>query len=249
MTKRALASFLLPLAIVLGGCYSPHVVDGQYLCSAGTCPDGQTCSRCGICVAQGDLSIAGDGCPGCAAGVRSPGDFTLAGLALCPASWTVPGVSATATASLSTPCGRTVGAGGKGADGTACTVEDNCALGWHVCTDDADASKHGLSSSRCDSLDAQMSFWVTRQGAALVEASKSLKCGPTGTALVGCGALQSTSPLSGCSALTRTMGDVSASSTCASASNNVWQCGSPGMEVLEVTKPLLTKGGVMCCRD
>lgn len=235
-------------ALSVAGCYAPALHDGQYACTDGnhSCPSGQVCSRCNVCVAAGDANGAA-ACPGCAAGTRSTGDQGLFALAFCNGAWTVPGV--TSSASMATPCNRQPGDDGTNGAGTACSVEDNCAPGWHVCTGDAEARAAGLSSARCDSLDAQHAFWLTRQPTS-VDVAKGPMCTASGSAgLIGCGALETSVTTSMCSALTRYLGN-DLTSTCASVSSNNWQCGTtPGMEAASVTKPSMSRGGVLCCRD
>lgn len=247
--KRALI-----LAACLAGCYSPRLADGQYLCPDKRCPDGQVCSACGVCVSAGAGAAS---CPGCALGARSMGDPGLPNLAFCPAAWTVPGLSASAApASAATPCGRNPNSNGRSLDNKiACTVEDSCAAGWHVCAGDAEAQARGLSGQICDGLDAFANFWTTRQPGAFRGADINIiSCAPSGTTrLIGCGSLYGRGTRS-CAALTRHLGTAVAAPgvaafDCSTASQGAWVCGAPGMEAALVTKPNANRGGVLCCRD
>jgi hypothetical protein len=49
------------ILIVLAGCYSPKIPDGQYLCSdpERTCPTGYVCDSCRACVKAGSALDAG----------------------------------------------------------------------------------------------------------------------------------------------------------------------------------------------
>ena len=242
---RALA---LVIVAAVGACYSPALHDGQYACTDTnrSCPAGLVCSRCSVCVTPTDAGVA-DGCPGCAIGTRASGDQALFGLAFCNAAWTVPGV--TTPASMTTPCNRQPGDDGTNGAGTSCSVADNCAAGWHVCASDAETHAAGLSTSRCDSLDTQHAFWLTRQPAT-VDAIKGATCAASGAAgLIGCGALDASVSTNSCTSLTRFLGN-GVTGTCATVSSNSWQCGTtPGMEADIVTKPSMSRGGVLCCRD
>jgi hypothetical protein len=92
-------------------------------------------------------------------------------------------------------------------------------------------------------------FWLTRQPAT-VDVVKGPVCAMSGSAgLIGCGALEASVTTSMCSVLTRYLGNGTIG-TCASVSSNSWQCGTtPGMEAATVTKPSMSRGGVLCCRD
>jgi hypothetical protein len=48
-------------ALLLAGCYSPKIPDGQYLCNDAehTCPTGYVCDSCRACVRQGSAVDAG----------------------------------------------------------------------------------------------------------------------------------------------------------------------------------------------
>lgn len=45
--------YMVVAIAVVGGCYSPDIEDGQYLCSDGLCPAGFVCSTCRRCVHAG----------------------------------------------------------------------------------------------------------------------------------------------------------------------------------------------------
>jgi hypothetical protein len=251
------------LLLVLAGCYSPALRDGQYLCPDGSCPPSQICSPCGICVSRGDAPHGGLACPGCALGERSAGDLRLPNLALCGAAWTVPGVSSDAPASLATPCNREPDNDGISVVDrtTACSVEDSCAPGWHVCADEDEASARGLTRQKCQGLDSEDgNFWATRMpGTRVIKDATAASCaaaGQTGATvrLIGCGPLYSTKNTQVCSVLARYIGEIPASGTavawdCAAHSGGAWQCGSDGTEALDVVKPSAAHGGVLCCRD
>jgi hypothetical protein len=253
---------LRALVILLAGCYAPTIHDGQYLCPDGSCPSGQICSPCGICVSRNDSPHGGIACPGCALGERSTGDPRLPNLALCAAAWTVPGVSAQAPDSLATPCNREPDNDGLSVvdHATACSVEDNCAPGWHVCADETEASTRGLTRQICQGLDSEDgNFWATRMpGIAVTKDPTAASCaapGTTGTVhLIGCGPLYANKNTQVCSVLARYIGEIPASGAnaawdCAAHSDGAWQCGSDGTEALDVVKPSAAHGGVLCCRD
>jgi hypothetical protein len=183
------------------------------------------------------------------------GDPGLPGLAFCSAAWQVPGVSATAApASMATPCARQPAALGRSASGASCSVEDNCAAGWHVCSGDSDVTAHGLTSELCDGFDNQRAFFTTREPAmaVLTDQTRPPACGPTGaTRLVGCGSLLGRGT-TGCATLTRSLGIqvVLPAFLCDASANIGWLCGGTVFaEAVNVTKPRVDHGGVICCRD
>ena len=71
--------------------------------------------------------------PGCADGTREAfvNVVRFPSIAGCAGGWTVPGVLT--PASMLPACARAAGNSGLRPNGAGCTVEDLCALGWHVC--------------------------------------------------------------------------------------------------------------------
>jgi hypothetical protein len=240
--------------VFVAACYAPSLKEGQYLCPDKQCPSGQVCSACGVCAGAHEAAHGGVACPGCAQGQRSAGDPGLPGVALCGAAWLVPGIAADAADSLATPCDRQpAGDGASTVDHTtACTVEDNCAPGWHVCADEGELAARGWSRSLCEGVDLQAgSFWASRQPASVPNKDPGgATCGSGHARIVGCGPLSASRAPTGCSLLSRYLGTLPSPSPfdCAAQSGGTWQCGSEGKEALEVTKPRSDHGGVLCCR-
>jgi hypothetical protein len=152
-------------------------------------------------------------------------------IAGCAGGFTVPGV--VSNASKLPACARAGGNNGANPSGTGCSVEDLCALGWHVCTSRTDVA---VEDAGCDPTPG---FWLTRQsqsaaGACIVGGTNNL---------VGCGTLGEVASGT-CTPLNRDMRYFH----CADASP--WSCGTgPVGEANIVVKPGPAQGGVLCCHD
>jgi len=143
----------------------------------------------------------------------------------CPAAWRVPGVinivARNAQCVLAT--------------GDNCSVADACAVGWHVCTGDADATMHGMTRMICFSADAQSrQFFTTREhglGACIGM--------PNNDDVVGCGSFGS-NVMSMCMNLPRSLTSMD--------SDTVWDLGTDFFnETNNVRKLAREEGGVLCC--
>jgi hypothetical protein len=258
-------------ALAALGCYSPAIQDGQFTCATtSVCPSGFQCVA-GVCHTSGAVSDGGQDAAADAAmsdagvrspcsngGARSPGDPGIAGVALCPAAWLVPGV--TSLNGLGTPCNRQPTANGKNAQGTACSASDNCILGWHVCAGETELANLGFDTGQCSgALAASNALWITRQ-VGDVPMSGGMPSGPPSCAIAmehivfGCGQLGGPSGPS-CTILNRVLLDDPMTTTtdeCSTTSGGAFLCHGvgPGMpEARVVTKPALAGGGVMCCLD
>jgi hypothetical protein len=272
---------LAALALVLCGCYAPNLKDGQFTCErSNACPSGYQC-QCGVCHKGGtvggacdmgvppdlamskssDLSMMSDAATdlssahdlktalgGCSAGARSPQDPGRADVALCPAAWAVAGLNTT------TPCNRVVGPNGK-SGATNCTSEDNCAVGWHVCTGETELSTKGFSKSDCSNVSsANSTLWVTRQeGSPPSGASAPPQCNNTMVGPVfGCGGWGMPPDGSTCTLLQKVLlNGMGGTDMCSSSTSGVFSCGTvSGPEANDVIKTTRdTGGGVICCTN
>jgi len=252
---------LLATALVASSsCYNPSIQPLQFTCTSGNgCPQGFVCS-CGTCVSPGssacDMGGGTDGMMpmgsgGCSNGMRVGGDPGLAGVAVCPAAWTVPGLTTT-TARL-TPCNRRPS--GNGTVGTTrCSAEDNCAPGWHVCADEAELSSKGFTKANCDRLAQQSQLFVTRQagGPPIAQMGPPECNGGMARAIFGCGSFGNTPNT--CAIFNKVLVDRpnDGADDCSTASGGAFVCGGVTdllPEITVVTKPMIGGGGVLCCAD
>jgi hypothetical protein len=244
-----MARALALAALLAAGCYSPDLTDGQYSCQSGLCPDGYDCTTsCKLCVHHGAplddsarcSSDGGGPVGGCTAfgGVRADGDPGMAKVAFCYAAWDIPGVDVKRDAGVLQPkCGRLPDL--QSPPGHGCTVEDNCAPGWHVCASLVDATSAGLSCGV-----APTGFWVTHQlVGALGDCASDAPVAP-----VGCGENVSypVRQLLGCQPF-----DAALSLMSCGGSNGVWSCTmdlpSGATAATTLTKPPVRQDGVICC--
>ncbi len=262
----------LSIVLLAAGCYSPSLHDGQFTCErTSACPSGYQC-LCHVCKKSGsaagdcdlDMSGGSDGSAhdlasaqdlstpdlrpallgGCSAGARSAQDPGYAKVALCAAAWTVPGLNS------STPCGRVVGVNGKSGN-TACSSEDNCQSGWHVCRDEADLTASGFAKSDCQGLSAASALWVTNQTGGPPPSPGPAQCNSTTVGSVfGCGSYGKP-PDSSCHILQKVLLDPPGTGVdqCSVDSSGAFLCGTQmAAEATTVTKPARdTGGGVICC--
>lgn len=182
---------------------------------------------------------------GCSDGTREAftSTNTHPNIAGCSGGWSIPGV--TTQASLVPTCNRNSGNSSNNQAGTGCSVEDLCAVGWHVCND---AQEVGMRSGtgKCDTISmlSSTNFWTTRQSM-----DQNLNCAPNShNNFVGCtlGNLGTLQPGQGCAPLDSAMYYASCQA------NPPWQCGNQNTAQNEadlVTKTGSDHGGVICCRN
>jgi hypothetical protein len=258
--------------LLLVSCYSPGISDGQFTCeTSSVCPSGFECI-CRVCrptgstcsdmsvpdlaavdSAAGDFAVADLAAPpdlkttmnACAAGMRSPQDPGKDNVALCPAAWTVGGINP----NPATPCNRMAGPNGM-SGATACSIEDNCAPGWHVCLDEADVMK-GLNRTDCSNLDNVGSLWVTRQAGGPPPSPGPPACGNgMSLSVFGCGSLTQVGNAPTCSLFTRVLlNPPDTTDQCSTSTGGVFICGTSDVEAHTLQKPLRAGGGVICCKD
>jgi formylglycine-generating enzyme required for sulfatase activity len=178
---------------------------------------------------------------GCSDGTREgftdPAQFP--DIAGCAGGWTVPGVVTIKPPS----CNRQSGNTSTNPAGTGCSVEDLCAVGWHVCLSAADVASHApagcVGVGTAGTIGSQ--FFASRQSG-----PGEAYCGPSGANdLFGCGTLGATPDLPSCYPL-----DLFSGNFC-DALGQPWSCGYADhtQEANVVTKPSSVGGGVLCCRD
>jgi hypothetical protein len=184
-------------------------------------------------------------------GARAAQDPGLAQVAFCGAAWLVPGV--TTAASRTTPCARMPMGNGRNAGGTACSAEDNCAPGWHVCNDENELAARGFDKGKCDAVGSFDGMWVTRQAGGPPSMGAPPVCMAGGDrAVFGCGGIGLAVGAGGCQMFTRVLADPpDPGDQCSTASAGVWLCGATMTmgDSTMVTKTGLAKGGVICCKD
>jgi hypothetical protein len=260
--------------VLLAGCYSPNVKDGQFTCkTSSACPADFDCI-CNLCRAPGvdagacnpgdggqpqpDMRmnpVRTDGCslplPGGGSGRGSP-DPGLERLAFCPAAWRVPGLIS--TAGRMTPCNRQPRGDGRSMTGTDCSAEDNCAPGWHLCLNETEIMMAGLTRALCDeiTIGTAEDFYATGQTAGPTSPGAPPSCNvPQDRAIMGCGKYGKPVP-SGCMVLTRAIIDDPMPDDGCTTINAAWACsgtGGTGGELNTVVKASGMGGGVMCCKN
>lgn len=267
MARRRYLLYVLAVApaLALGACYRPSVADGAYRCVDRSvdgglqigCPEGMQCAPCKYCVRQTtdavafcanldaapeltDASEAIDA-PSGDAKIVSASACTLATehqateIAFCRAGWREPGVDKPVA------CNRSPGPDGYVVDGGAkCSIADNCASGWHVCSDDGDVLAHSNSDICTGAIST--GFWATR-----AKLSTDGGCA-SGDRIGGCMrnlAGHLCDP--GCSAL-----NCAAACSVLATGGGGWECmlgsGEPSYQLVirtDSTQP----GGVICCKD
>jgi hypothetical protein len=260
--------FALLLLLPALGCYAPSISDGQLTCRADpACPVGFFC-QCGVCRRNGTPMMA---CPmddlgamdlagvdqgrhldGCSNGGRAPQDPNLPNVALCPAAFTVRGL--TTPAGRATPCNRMPEPNGmKGS--TACSAEDNCTPGWRVCDGEADLTARGFTATMCEQLSAAPGFWATLQrGGPPGGVAGPPSCAePAERLIFGCGGQGMVPNTSTCMVLRRALLDSpTAGDECSSTTMGAWLCTGTDMtngEITVVVKPSIMGGGLFCCRN
>lgn len=264
----------LAFVLLLAGCYTPKLTNGQFTCSASDtrCPSGMTCV-CNVCTADPNMSCDGgvgdmsmptdmprmDMPPGnpCTNGMPASADPHLSGFALCPAAWTVPGLRST-----STPCNRQPGTNGmKG--GTGCTALDNCGVGWHLCAGEAELGQRGFDAGKCAAVTGQELYVTLQQGSPPMPDGGGPPMGPPqckageNHIVFGCGGMGGPIDTSFCTIQDKSLVDKPGDGTddCATSTSNLWSCGATGLsmggafEIDAVVKPATAGGGVMCCAD
>jgi hypothetical protein len=254
-------------ALLVAGCYSPTIKDGQFLCADGkTCPSGFVC-KCGGCflpsstcsdgglpggdMSMGDGSMAthDDGCSN--GGHRAAGDPNLPDVAVCPAAWALKGLANTQG---QTPCGRMPGPNGKNGSNVDCSAQDNCAAGWHLCATEAELQGKGFTAAMCSALTG---FFATLQGGS-VPMSGGVPTGPPQCVspmdhfVFGCGSTGMMADL--CNVIDKVLLDnpSTGQDECSSSTNGAFTCVGTNMTTPEtnvVQKPMLAGGGVICCRN
>lgn len=137
-------------------------------------------------------------------------------------------------------CGRQGGDDGPNPNGAGCSIEDLCAVGWHVCKSAADVA---VSSGNAGcAADAVNGFWLTRQaqtdGGSC--APPPVDNNPSGCGSVGLAVSTSCAPLNRYMRYT----------TCQAAPP--WVCGTAAEALSEaavIAKLGPAQGGVICCKD
>jgi len=186
---------------------------------------------------------------GCADGTREAftDEARFPSIAGCAGGWSVPGLLT--EASMAPGCARAAGNDGSNRMGTACTVEDLCADGWHVCRG---ASELTLMAVTCrDAGIAPASaggsgamFFATRQ-----RGTAPTGCSPDATTgsnnLHGCGNFGRAEDPGCAPPLDRQIENT------ACATNPPWSCNDAASimtEAMVATKSGAAAGGVLCCR-
>ncbi|HEY3237587.1 MAG TPA: hypothetical protein VGJ84_22900 [Polyangiaceae bacterium] len=181
---------------------------------------------------------------GCADQTRE-GFFDSPGIAACAGGWQIPGSALSLT--INPQCMRQAGNSSNNPTGVGCTVEDLCAMGWHVCTTPADVAGHTTNGAGCSALgNAAQGLFITR-----MSWDFNLGCEQTDhNNLVGCaagGTLDMSGSWTSCDPL-------NAGWTwhqCACASIAGWCCSatSGSLEGDSVIKAGPDYGGVLCCSN
>jgi outer membrane protein OmpA-like peptidoglycan-associated protein len=155
-------------------------------------------------------------------------------IAGCSGGWTVPGIR---IPKLPT-CGRESGNCSDNLEGRGCAAEDLCAPGWHICADGLEVRR--LSSNGCGSAvpSGKGRFFATRQGG-----TGDSNCGYGANDVYGCGTIGAAIWGTGCSVLNRF------SNNNCSGLPAPWSCYGEVNEALNVVKPGVERGGVLCCKD
>ncbi len=237
-----------------GACPSGYTGSGATVCTDinecltnnGGCSSSATCANTAgsfTCTCNAGFSGNGVTCtaPGCSDGTRegflSP--VTYPNIAGCSGGWSVPGVLST---SVST-CSRIAGDSSSNPTGSGCSSADLCAVGWHVCTTNAQVAAKS-STGDCSGVTTGVGssvFFATLQSG-----SGNALCEATGANdLFGCGNI-GTTPNSGCNPLTRSSGNL------CGGLGAPWVCTSLNGgydETQRVVKTASAGGGVLCCTD
>lgn len=186
---------------------------------------------------------------GCADGVREGYvNMTLhPAIAACSGAWDVPGLVDDPT--FLPQCNRQAGNTGVNMDGTGCSAEDLCADGWHVCLGAAELNDlNETCAAAIAPFGATSVFFVTRQhvnnNGACVAATNN---NATTNNLHGCGNFGLVETGNNCDPLNFLLRQQDCD-----LFPNQWSCGQNAadtMELEEVFKPGINRGGVLCCRD
>ena len=182
---------------------------------------------------------------GCSDGTREGfRDYTRwLNIAGCAGAFDQPGV--VGSPDLKPTCGLLAGDSNTRRDGIGCSAADLCAANWHVCRNGHDVATHS-SSGNCEGCvpAGEPRFFLVASGA-----SPMGICSPDSQEsndLHGCGGLGQPEA-QGCAPLSRRMGFADCLAT-----NGVWNCGTKDDSLQEarvVTKPGISHGGVLCCKD
>jgi len=178
---------------------------------------------------------------GCADGTREAFTTlaTFPNIAGCDGAWSVAGV----TGNISPQCNNNAGNSGSNPSGSGCTIEDLCAVGWHVCTTVSDVvSNLPAIHPTCLTTDFNPgTFYVTQQSGL-----GNGGCDPTGdNDLFGCGSGGAgggiSPPNPDCSPLNEF------SNNLCSALSASWNCGVDSNN--EGANAVKTEGGggALCC--
>jgi hypothetical protein len=205
--------------------------------SSGAIPESSSTSTSSGSGSSGEATTEDQPNLGCADGEREglEDELVYPDIAACAGGWTVPGVVVNVT-----NCDRQGGDDGLNPAGTACSVEDLCSEGWHVCLDRVEVMDDGVADCNDDTIVwGGNSFYATRQSG---EAGNT--CSATGANdMYGCGDVGYTM-INNCAPLNR-----STSNLCV-ALPAPWECGvSNTMEAEFIVKEGAEFGGVLCCRD
>ena len=192
--------------------------------------------------------------PGCSDGEREGflDGCRYPAIAGCSGGFSLPGVLGAGS-----HCERRSGDDSSNPTGAGCSVEDLCALGWHLCRSAEDVSRS--SPDGCAAVAPLPLFFVTAQsgpGCGICATGTSTACtgdscqqGCLQTAVMandvfGCGGLGAAPQPGSCAPLNRFGHNL-----CGSL-GSPWVCGSNGeTEAHAVVKGSAAKGGALCCRD
>jgi hypothetical protein len=182
---------------------------------------------------------------GCSDGTREGfRDFVnWPNIAGCAGAFAVPGVIGSPT--LLPACDLQAGDDSANPGGAGCNAADLCAPHWHLCRNGADVAEHSPTGD-CESCvpAGEPRFFLVAGGA-----SQMGICAPDPEAtndVHGCGGFGQPESAA-CAPLARRLGFADCQAT-----SGVWSCGGAADSLREaavVSKPGITLGGVLCCRD
>jgi len=164
-------------------------------------------------------------------------------IAGCAGAFQMPGVIG--SPDLAAQCNLLAGDTSANPSGVGCTAADLCAEHWHLCRDGDDVSQHSPTGDCEGCVPAgEQRFFLVAIGASPM----GICIADTQSAndLHGCGGLGQPESDT-CAPLSRRMGFADCLET-----KGVWSCGDASdslQEAAVVTKPQITMGGALCCKD
>ncbi len=165
-------------------------------------------------------------------------------IAGCAGAFDQPGVLG-GSPDLQPTCDLLAGDTNSNREGIGCSAADLCAANWHVCHNGVDVAAHSPSGGceGCVPADEPRFFLVASGASAMGICSPDPQ---ESNDLHGCGGLGQPEAES-CAPLGRRMGFADCLAT-----DGVWSCGTQDDSLQEarvVTKPEISLGGVLCCKD